>query len=99
LFNFEGSYIDKYINDFSRIKPENIIKLKQYMYNGLSIYQTKYCNTTYLALPSQSYIIFNRPAVGKTTLLRQKSQQTHYYHRIATKLAKAYKYRLLLLFQ
>jgi len=28
--------------------------------------------------------------VGKTTLLRQKSQQAHYYYRIATKLAKAY---------
>jgi len=33
--------------------------------------------------------------VGETTLLRQKSQQTHYYYRIATKRAKAYKYLLL----
>jgi len=32
--------------------------------------------------------------VGKTTL-RQKSQQAHYYYRIATKLAKAYHYLLL----
>jgi len=28
--------------------------------------------------------------VGKTALLRQKSQQAHYHYRIATKLAKAY---------
>jgi len=35
---------------------------------------------------------------GKTTLLHQISQQTHYYHRIATKLAKAYK-NMLLYFQ
>ena len=34
------------------------------------------------------YIPFNRPAVGKTALLRQKLQQTHYYYRISTKLAK-----------
>jgi len=27
--------------------------------------------------------------MGKTTLLRQKSQQAHYYYRLATKLAKA----------
>jgi len=43
-------------------------------------------------------MMFNRPVVGKTTLLRQKSQQTHYYYRIATKLAKAY-HHLLLQFQ
>jgi len=35
-----------------------------------------------------SYILFNRPVVGKTALLRQKSQQTHYYYITATKLAK-----------
>jgi len=46
-----GSYIDKYTNNYSRVKPENIIKLKHYMHNGLSIYQTKYCKTTFLALP------------------------------------------------
>jgi len=45
------------------------------MHNGLSIYQTKYCKITFLALPRLSYILCNRPAVGKTTLLRQKSQQ------------------------
>jgi len=39
--------------------------------------------------------MFNRPVVGKATLSLQKSQQTHYYHRIATKLAKAYHYMLL----
>jgi len=33
--------------------------------------------------------------VGKTTVLRQKSQQTYYYYRIATKLAKTYQYLLL----
>jgi len=49
------------------------------MHNGLSIYQTKYCKTTFLALPCLSYTLFNRPVVGKTTWLRQKSQQTHYY--------------------
>jgi len=33
--------------------------------------------------------------MGKTTLLCPKSQQTHYYYRIATKFAKAYQYLLL----
>ena len=65
------------------------------MHNGLSIYQTKYCKTTFLALLRLSYIISYHLAVGKTALLRQKSQQTHYYYRIATKLAKAYQYLLL----
>jgi len=60
------------------------------MHNGLSIYQTKYCKTMFLALACLSYININRPVVGRTALLRQKSQQTHYYYRIATKLAKAY---------
>jgi len=32
--------------------------------------------------------------MGKTTL-RQKSQQAHYYYRVATKLGKAYYYLLL----
>jgi len=65
------------------------------MHNGLSTYQIKYSKTTFLALPCLSYIIFNRPVVGKTALLRQKSQQTHYYYRIANKLAKAHQYLLL----
>jgi len=60
------------------------------MYNGLRFYQI-----TFLALPRLSCIIFNRPVVSKTTLLRPKLQQTHYYYRIATKLAKAYQYLLL----
>jgi len=63
------------------------------MHNGLSIYQTKdyiSCLTT----PFQ-HITFNRPVVGKTKLLCQKSQQTHYYYRIATKFAKAYQNLLL----
>jgi len=65
------------------------------MQNGLSIYQTKYYKTTFLALPCLSYVILNRPVVGKTTLLCEKSQHTHYYFRIANKLAKAYQYLLL----
>jgi len=40
-------------------------------------------------------LLLNRPAVGKTALLRQKSQQTRYYYRIATKRAKGYQYMLL----
>jgi len=65
------------------------------MYNGLSIYQVKHCKTMFLTLPRLSYKIFNRPVVGKSTLLCQKSQQTHSYYRIAKKLAKAYQYLLL----
>jgi len=71
------------------------MKLKRYIHNGLSIYQTKYCKTTFRALPCLSSMLFNRPVVGKTALLRQKSQQAHYYYRIANKLAKAYQYQLL----
>ena len=41
------------------------------MHNGLSIYQTKYYKA-FPALPRLSYVIFNRPVVSKTTLLRQK---------------------------
>jgi len=44
--------IDKYINNYSRVKPENIIMLKHYMHNGLSVYQNKYCKTTFLAYPT-----------------------------------------------
>jgi len=40
------------------------------MHNGLSIYQTKYCKTTFLALTFLSYILFNLPVVGNTALLR-----------------------------
>jgi len=43
------------------------MKLKHYMHNGLSIYETKDCKTTFLALPRLSYIIFNHPVVGKAT--------------------------------
>jgi len=52
---------------------------------------------TIVAIPltAYTYIIFNRPVTGKTTLLRQKLQQTHYYYRVATKLRKAYQYLLL----
>jgi len=41
---------------------------------------------TIVAIPltAYTYIIFNRPVTGKTTLLRQKLQQTHYYYRVAT---------------
>jgi len=62
--------------------------LKHYVHNGLSIYQVKYCETTFLALPRIAYIIFNRPAAGEIKLLRQKLQQTYYYYRIATEHAK-----------
>jgi len=65
------------------------------MHNGLSIYQTKYCKSTFLALPRLSYVIFNRPVVSKITLLRQKSQPTYFYYGIATMLAKTYPYLLL----
>jgi len=71
------------------------MKLKHYVHTGLSFYQFTYCKTTFPDLPRQSYIILNRPVVDKTTLLCPKSQQTHYYYRIATKLAKAYQYWLL----
>jgi len=38
----------------------------------------------------------NRPVVlGKTTSLRQKRRQTHYYYRIVTKRAKAHQHLLL----
>jgi len=59
-------------NNYSRVKPENNIKLKFYMRNGLSIYKTKYCKTTFLASPCPCYTLFNLPVVGKTALLRQK---------------------------
>jgi len=54
-------YIDKCINYYSRVKAENIMKLKHYMHTGLSIYQTKYYETTFLALPRIAYKKFNRP--------------------------------------
>ena len=61
------------------------------MHNGVGICQTKYCKTTFLALTCLVHLIFYHPVVGKTTLLRQTLQQTHYYFRIATKLAKTSK--------
>jgi len=30
------------MNNYSRVKPENIIKLTHYMHSGLSVYQNKY---------------------------------------------------------
>jgi len=71
------------------------MKLKHYMHTGVSFYQTMYRKTMFLALLRLTYIIFNRPVVGKTTLLCPKSQQAHYYYRIATKVAKLYQYLLL----
>ena len=35
------------MNNYSRVKPENIVKLKYYVLNGLSIYQNKYRKTTF----------------------------------------------------
>jgi len=43
--------------------------------NVLDAYQKKYCKTAFLALPHLSYMIFNRPVVGKTTLVRLESQK------------------------
>jgi len=51
-------HINKYINNYSRVKPENIIKFKHYMHNGLSIYQTKYFKTTFLASPCLCYCTY-----------------------------------------
>jgi len=48
LFNFGDNILISTFNNYSRVKPENIIKLKYYMQNGLSIYQNKYCKTTFL---------------------------------------------------
>jgi len=55
----------------------------------------KYCNTTFLAFPRLAQLICNVLVLGKTVLLRQKSQQANYYFRFATKLAKAHQYQLL----
>jgi len=41
----------------------------------MSIYQTKYCKSTFLALPCLSYILFNRPVKG----------MQHYYARSCNK--------------
>jgi len=65
------------------------------MHSGLNIYQIKYYDTTFLALPRIAYIIFNCPIVGKTTLLHQKLQQTHYNYRIVPKIVKTYENLLL----
>ena len=58
------------------------------MHNGLSIYQNKFCEATFFALPRIAYITCNRPVVGKTKSLCKKSQQSHCYCRIANKLIK-----------
>jgi len=71
------------------------MKLIHYLRSRSSIYQTKYCETTFLTLPRTAYITFNRPVASKTTLLCKKSQQSYYYYRIATQLAKTYLYLLL----
>jgi len=65
------------------------------MHNGQSIYQTKkvlYCKTMFLAFPRLGYFICNLLVMGKTVLLRRKSQQANYYFKFATKPAKAYQY-------
>jgi len=41
VWSIWGRYIDKYINIYTRVKPENIIKLKHYMYNALSFDKTR----------------------------------------------------------
>ena len=68
------------------------------MHNGKSIYQTTvstFCKTTFLAFPRLAYLMRNLLVMGKTVLLRRKPQQTNYYYRFATKLAKSYQYQLL----
>jgi len=92
LFNLSHDIFGKYINNYSRVKPEHIIKVKHYMHNGQIIYKTTYVGyykTRFLALLRLAYLICNSLVVGKTTLLRQKSQQT------ANKLGKAYQYQFL----
>jgi len=44
--------MDKYINIYSRVKPENIVKLQHYKNNELSLYQNKSCMTTFLTFPT-----------------------------------------------
>jgi len=62
------------------------------MHKGLSTYQTKQATVRIHFLPYHAYPTCYSIVqyVGKTALLRQKSQQTQYYYRIASKLAKAY---------
>jgi len=92
LFNLSHDIFGKGI----RVKPENIVNVKHYTHNELSIYQTKQVLQHHVScLPTPSLLNMQYLLVGKTTLLRQKSQQTNYYFRIATKLAKAYQYKLL----
>jgi len=62
------------------------------------MYSFRYANVPQVGNPRPSTTtprLFNRPVVGKTTLLNQKSQKIHYYIRTVTKLAKAYLYLLL----
>ena len=46
LFNFGHDILISTLNNYNRVKPENIIKLNHYMHDGLSIQQNKYCKTT-----------------------------------------------------
>jgi len=86
LFSFGGDILTSTL--ITTVETNLRTKFKHYMHNGLSNYQTKYCKTTFLALPHLSRILYNHLVVGKTTLLRKRSQQIHYY-RIATKLCKS----------
>jgi len=56
--------------DDSRVNPGNIVKLKRNMHNGLSIYQTKYCKTTFLALSCLPILHVNQSSSsGKNSII------------------------------
>ena len=48
LFNFGDDILISTLT--TSVESNTIRKLKHYMHNGLSIYQTKYCKTTFLGL-------------------------------------------------
>jgi len=59
------------------------------MHDGLSICQTKFCETTFLALPCPVYLIFISSSSGLHIITSEVSKK-HQYFRMATKLAKTY---------
>jgi len=62
--------------------------------NGLSIYQIT-VRPHFLPTIPNLHNIQSSSSGGKTTLVRQKPQQSHYSYRIANKLVKARHYLLL----
>jgi len=74
LFNFGDDVLNKCINNYSSVKPEDIMKLIHYaLWIEHLPKQVAYCKTTCLAYHVYPKI-FNRPVVGKTALLCQKSE-------------------------